>query len=189
MDVAGVTFGVAGLIGLFSTCVNVIEKVDSYNDVGVESRSLLARFEADKVRLRQWGRVVGIDKPQQGDSETSRFHKALEDPAVCGAVSKILQSIRDIDNGGDMSSGLPRDIDIRTPQFSGSDDSPSAQTKSRLRLDQFQPISRKHKIGWTLRNKTRAIALVDSFDSLVQVSTLLIFRSRSMRAEIEAGRF
>ena len=81
MEAAGRGIGVAGLVGLFNTCVDIIERVDSYKDVGGESRSLLARFEADRVRLRRWGQIVGLDKHQPDDHDNYQHYKAQKDPA------------------------------------------------------------------------------------------------------------
>jgi len=37
-----VASGIAGLAGLVSICLDVIDRVDSYRDFGVESRSIVA---------------------------------------------------------------------------------------------------------------------------------------------------
>jgi hypothetical protein len=69
MDPFSVATGIAGFAGLaslFSTCLDVIERVDSYKDFGVESRCIIARFEADKHPFTKWAQDVGIykDKPK-----------------------------------------------------------------------------------------------------------------------------
>jgi hypothetical protein len=48
MEPIGFTVGIVGLAGLFSVCLDVIDKVDSYKDYRVESRSIIAQFDADK---------------------------------------------------------------------------------------------------------------------------------------------
>ena len=52
MEPISFTVGIVGLAGLFSVCLDVIDKVDSYKDYGVESRSILAQFDADKHLCR-----------------------------------------------------------------------------------------------------------------------------------------
>lgn len=70
---AGIS-GFAGLAGLFSTCLGVIERVDSYKDFGAESRSIIAQFEADKYLFAKWAQDVGIDK----DNLKNNYH--LDNP-------------------------------------------------------------------------------------------------------------
>ncbi|KAI1300647.1 prion-inhibition and propagation, helo domain-containing protein [Xylaria venustula] len=103
MEPAGLAVGVAGLIGIFTACLDIVERWDSYKDFGVESGSLIARFQADKVRFRQWGQRVGIYTEKHGDG----YHKALDDPLIRPAVDQILQSIKHFDDDtGDITSGL-----------------------------------------------------------------------------------
>lgn len=141
MEAAGLGIGVAGLVGLFNTCVDIIERVDSYKDVGGESRgesrSLLARFEADRVRLRQWGQIVGLDKHQPDDHDNYQHYKALEDPAVRIAVRQILQSIKDIEGGREIDGGIPGGTEVNILELSDSDVFSRAQSKGRLHLEEF----------------------------------------------------
>jgi hypothetical protein len=60
MEVAGVGIGVIGLLGLVSACLDVLDKVDTYQSFDSEARSLSLCFEVDKVRFRQWLHAVGI---------------------------------------------------------------------------------------------------------------------------------
>jgi len=43
-----IAFTIGVVASLFSVCLDVIDKVDSYKDFGVKSRSIIAQFEADK---------------------------------------------------------------------------------------------------------------------------------------------
>ncbi|KAI1264016.1 hypothetical protein F5Y18DRAFT_392257 [Xylariaceae sp. FL1019] len=76
MEPVGLTVGIIGLAGLFSTCLDVVERWDSYKDFGVESEALVARFEADRALFRRWGQSIGIDRGTQGHGH----HEALDDP-------------------------------------------------------------------------------------------------------------
>lgn len=153
MEAAGLGVGIVGIAGLFGTCLDIIEKVDSYNDFGVDSDYLFARFEADRVRFRQWGRNTGIDKEDH-------HHNALDDPAVRSAVDKILKSIKNIDG---MEDNIPINHGIPGHQGSG------AQPKKRMQFEDFQgEISRRSKVRWALRGKAKFLSLVEAFDSLVQ---------------------
>ncbi|KAI0971897.1 hypothetical protein F4678DRAFT_430432 [Xylaria arbuscula] len=51
MELTGLAVGVAGFIGIFSTCLNAVGRWDFYKDFRVKSSSLIARFVADRVRF------------------------------------------------------------------------------------------------------------------------------------------
>jgi hypothetical protein len=42
MEPISFTVGIVGLAGLFNVCLDVIDKVDSYKDFGVDSRAIVA---------------------------------------------------------------------------------------------------------------------------------------------------
>lgn len=151
MEAAGLGIGIAGLAGLFSACLDIIEKVDSYKDFGFESDYLFARFDADRVRFRKWGENVGINQEEH-------HHSSLDDPAVRPAVDKILQSIRNIDGGTEDTIPTNNGMASMLPQ-----------SQKRMQFEIFQgETSRRHKFRWTLRGKARFITIVEAFDSLVQ---------------------
>ncbi|KAH7124486.1 ankyrin-1, partial [Dactylonectria macrodidyma] len=62
MEPIGLAVGIAGLAGLFSSCLEVVEKVNSYRSFGSDSHVLDAQFKSEKLRLEQWGRAVGLDQ-------------------------------------------------------------------------------------------------------------------------------
>ena len=92
MEPIGFAVGVVGLAGLFSVCLDVIDKVDSYKEFGVESRSIIAQFEADKHLFTKWAQDVGIDK----DKLNNNCHSYLANPETNLIVQKILSSIQEI---------------------------------------------------------------------------------------------
>src|SRR5277367_1689982 len=92
MEAIGLAVGVAGLAGLFSTCLDVVDKVDSYRDYGFESRSIVAQFEADKLLFQKWAQSVGIDKGKLKDTH----HRDLDNPETVSMVERILSSIQEI---------------------------------------------------------------------------------------------
>ncbi|KAI0509464.1 prion-inhibition and propagation-domain-containing protein [Xylaria bambusicola] len=162
MEPAGLAVGVTGLIGIFSTCLDIVERWDSYKDFGVESGSLIARFRADRVRFQQWGQRVGIDKGKHGDG----YHKALDDPLIRPVVDQILQSIKHFDDDtGDFTSCLRPISGLIDPLAH----SKSVLPRERPQFEKYQDAtSRKSRLGWALRWKTRSLAFVESFDALVQ---------------------
>ncbi|KAK2016068.1 ankyrin-1, partial [Colletotrichum eremochloae] len=61
MEPVGLAVGVVGLAGLFSTCLEAVQKIDSYKNFGRDSRFLEAQFNASKHRFTEWGQAVGFE--------------------------------------------------------------------------------------------------------------------------------
>lgn len=155
MEIAGLSIGIAGLAGLFSTCLDVVERIDSYRDFGVDSRAIVSQFDADKLLFQRWGEAVGVD----GIQLRNNHHANLDDPDILKAVRNILGSIKDIAGGSETLSP--------DQQYSSG---PSSQTKESrgLQFHKLQgAVPRKTKIVWTVRHKARFIALSQQFKSLV----------------------
>ncbi|KAL4862582.1 hypothetical protein BDV12DRAFT_178610 [Aspergillus spectabilis] len=61
MEPVGLAVGIVGLIGLFNTCLDLLDKFDSWRDCGSDLRSLAAQFQAHKLRFENWGHAVGFE--------------------------------------------------------------------------------------------------------------------------------
>ncbi|KAH6883514.1 hypothetical protein B0T10DRAFT_551286, partial [Thelonectria olida] len=160
MEAPGLAIGIAGLAGLFSSCLEVIEKVDSYRDFGRDSRSLAAQFHADKLRFENWGRDVGVKRGKLSDNH----HHALDDPQTSSMVKELLSIIQEtICSGAD--DAFPQRPLLVDAEFAGDDLFPP----SRARPYRGAPSeSKRRKIAWTLRGKGRRTAQVEQFGVLVQ---------------------
>ncbi|KAI1170878.1 ankyrin repeat-containing domain protein [Nemania sp. FL0916] len=154
MEVAGLAIGVAGLAGLFSSCLDIVERWDAYKDFQVEHQALAACLAADRARFQQWGQSVGIDKAKP----EIKHHQALDEPSVRSAVDQILRSIERIDE--DEGNSV---FDIQHVPSSAD-----AKSKRRGPFDKMQgAVTRKRRLGWTLRGKSRFIERLGLFDDLV----------------------
>jgi hypothetical protein len=158
-EAAGLAIGVAGLVGLFDACLDIISRVDSYKDFGAESAALKAYFKADTVRFQQWGKNVGFDKGKLRDSH----YEALDEASVRSAVDQILQSIKSlVGDVNDTRSGFPG------PDQSGLQDR-GAHRREGMPFDGPQGVhSRRYKLEWALGGKEKFLALVSTFGGLVQ---------------------
>ncbi|KAH7128917.1 ankyrin-1, partial [Dactylonectria macrodidyma] len=56
MEPIGLAVGIAGLAGLFSSCLEAVDMIHTYLSFGADSQVLDTRFRAAKVRLEKWGR-------------------------------------------------------------------------------------------------------------------------------------
>ena len=161
MEPIGFAVGVVGLAGLFSVCLDVIDKVDSYKDFGVESRSIIAQFEADKHLFTNWAQDVGIGKDKPEDN----YHNHLDNPKTNLIVQKILSSIQEIFSKTESTvSDLQPIVEAGPTTFSDGILPFNARKNSRPE----GTISKRGRIGWSLRNKAKFITQAQQFGALVQ---------------------
>ena len=162
MEPIGFTIGVVGLAGLFSVCLDLIDKVDSYKKFGLESRSIVAQFKADKHLFTQWAQDVGIDK----NKLKNNYHARLDNQETNSIVQEILSSIQEIfSNTEGMMSNLRPVVEAGPASF------PDGIRFLNTRQKSQKPegtISKRSRIGWSLRSKAKFISQVQQFGALVQ---------------------
>ncbi|KAH6676757.1 hypothetical protein B0J14DRAFT_360351 [Halenospora varia] len=162
MEPISFTVGIVGLAGLFSVCLDVIDKVDSYKDYGLESRSISAQFDADKHLFTKWAQDVGIDKNKLKDSH----HGLLDNPETNLIIQKILSSIQEIFGKTEGTvSNLQPVVAAGPVSFPGGIHFLNTRTKSQ---NPEGAISKRGRIGWSLRSKAKLIYQVQQFGALVQ---------------------
>ncbi|KAK3312564.1 hypothetical protein B0H66DRAFT_506168, partial [Apodospora peruviana] len=160
MEPVGLAVGLVGLVGLFNTCLDVIDKVDSYKDFGIESRSVYAQFEADKQILKQWAQHVGIENGGLG----VRHHRHLDDADTMAAVRTLLSSIHEIFGKTERTA-----LNRQPAMESGRNSSLEIPHRGTRIIQQPEPdFSRRDRIGWSLKRKGKITNQVQQFGSLVQ---------------------
>ncbi|KAG9506380.1 hypothetical protein J7337_003363 [Fusarium musae] len=140
-----------GLVGLFSTYMDVMQRVDSYRTAGRDSRQLDAQLHATMHLLERWGDGVGISKGKLSDNH----HSDLDNPRTFAVVQGLLNSIKDfsaVSNDPPSPKGLQK-----TPSFPISGDVSAHGSK----------ISRWQKTAWALRGKLKQTSHVQTLAGLV----------------------
>jgi hypothetical protein len=97
MEPLGLAIGVAGLVPLFSVCVQLFDIIDSGKTYGQDYEILIAKVEVERVRLFLWGESVGLFGQDVNILESdlqSQFDQRLEDRRVCSAVSDVLECMK-----------------------------------------------------------------------------------------------
>ncbi|KAI9792435.1 MAG: hypothetical protein M1816_002319 [Peltula sp. TS41687] len=112
MEIAGLAVGIAGLAGLFSACMESIERIESYRNFGHDSRHINDRFDADKLLFQRWATEVGIS----GGKLQAVHHVDLDNAAVLSMVQRIL-------------SQYPRSLQMNYTDRKRSEDQPSKRGK------------------------------------------------------------
>jgi ankyrin repeat protein len=162
MEVSGIVVGAAGLVGLFGACMDVLERVDSYKDFAIESRSTIARFEADKLRLRLWASELGIS---DGTGQQSLDVRLL-DLQLERVVKEVLTSARELFDAAELTRSKLR-------ISSGNNDGPylPIRTASTMPMkgEASQPTSVRGGLGWAFRRKGKFTSQTEMFSEIVDL--------------------
>ena len=178
MESVGLAVGVIGLAGLFSTCLDALQRVDAYKDFGRESRALAAQFEAEKLRLRQWGLTVGID----GNGVLEPHHPALDDNEMRARIVELLTIILEISGGS--SEAEARNLFAADARRALDRLYFTSQAQSIRNLDSG---SKRQKVAWALGGGVKRAARVQQFALLVQLLHRLIPLDRSKEISVTPG--
>ncbi|KAL2686886.1 hypothetical protein Neosp_004429 [[Neocosmospora] mangrovei] len=157
MEATGLVVGVAGLAWLFNSCLEAVDKVQSYRTFGTDSRVLDTRFKVAKVRFERWGLGVGIEQGRL----LPDHHSALDDRSTSTVVTDLLQII--IKTICDVNNEPSR----RTRAAGPSDDEFSILHQSKAPYA-VTSESRKQRITWALWGKGGRTEQVELFEKLVQ---------------------
>jgi hypothetical protein len=85
------------LVGLFNTCVEVLDDFDVCTGLGNNSHHLTTQFEAEKRRFQKWGKTVGFHQGGLIDNHDS----TLKDPHTYSTIEKLLSIIKGIFSNAD----------------------------------------------------------------------------------------
>ncbi|CAG9974878.1 unnamed protein product [Clonostachys byssicola] len=154
MELAGLVVGVAGLAGIFSTCVGAIERVQSYQAYTADSGALETRFKVAKVRFEAWGSAVGIEHGRL----LADHHPGLDDPnrieVITETLQIILKAICDESQKSSKQTRLSKTQDNATLRSNGTHASISSESK-------------KRRVQWALWGKDGRMEKVELFEKLV----------------------
>jgi hypothetical protein len=159
METAGLIVGVAGLAGLFNSCLEAVDKVQSYLTFGTDSHALDTRFKTTKVRFERWGPAVGIKQGKLSEDH----HSALDNDDVSTAVRDLLHNIKLICDASDASSAPGRRTRAIGPGNAGSSGSQRQHPPHSATSE-----SKRCKLVWALWGKTGRTEQVELFEKLVQ---------------------
>ncbi len=167
MEPVGLTVGIVGLAGLFSSCLDVLQRFDDYKEFDSNSRSLAVQFETERLRFRRWGRSVGIDNKTVLDLH----HPALDDAETQERAKELFAVILELE--GDPSRALPSHTSGADTGLLNDRPIPTLRTQT-----QSAPTShlgsKRRKIAWALGGRAKRASQVRQFATLVQLLYKLI---------------
>jgi Prion-inhibition and propagation len=168
MELAGLIVGGVGLVGIYGACTEIIEHIDSYKNIAVEARPLLAEFEVNRTIFRKWAERVGLSNKGLASTHDSR----LDDPDISNAVFQVLSCIRSILSGTspvrnvlEGKGSQPRLLRQNTGRFD-SPSEPTATTHDSLR--------KRDRLGWSFGGKQKFASQVELFGAFVGKLNMLI---------------
>ena len=59
-EVAGLTFSIASLVGLFTTCAHFFDRIDSARRIGDSYSTVRLKFDTCSHSFKEWGKLAGI---------------------------------------------------------------------------------------------------------------------------------
>ncbi|KAH6952432.1 hypothetical protein BKA56DRAFT_425419, partial [Ilyonectria sp. MPI-CAGE-AT-0026] len=89
MEPASIAAGLVGLAGLFSSCLEAVERAQSYRSSGNDSMNLDVQFNAAEIYLENWGRSVGFN----GGKIYNKHHPALDKEKTRRAVNEVFSLV------------------------------------------------------------------------------------------------
>ncbi len=195
MEIASLAIGVASLASLVSTCVDLLERVESYKNFGAESRLLTTRFDVNKVIFRDWAQRVGIVSAHALNA--ARHHPRLDDSDVRALVHRSLSCIRDIFSATEASRSS---VDLLLDLDEDTHSQPGAEHKgfslARMRNKDEPPNAKKShsalgarltKFSWAGGGKKRFAEQVEAFEALLERLRTLVPPSSDDESEKNLG--
>jgi hypothetical protein len=121
MDIAGTVIAVAGVAGLFSTALEILDYVQSAAAFGTTHEVLQVKIEVEKVRLLIWGQSIGLggSADQRDDAANEALDREYLRTAVAGLLACFVKIFEDSEKLRDRY-GLVQRVDPGTGAGAGA---------------------------------------------------------------------
>lgn len=169
MDPVSLTLGIAGLAGLFSTCLDVIEKASLYKNFNSEHYLIHTQYEADRVLFQLWAQKVGIGKLRPQDTH----HEYLDNPEIASIVQRILSSIQGIFTKT-MSELSDMELSSKTGTMEFLKVNDHLAQYSAQTLSSQAAASKRHKVRWAFGGRDKSMERARMFSEMVSRLYMLV---------------
>jgi hypothetical protein len=155
-EIAGLAIGIASLAGLFTTCIEFLDKVDRAKGFGESYQTKTLQFKAYKHLFQEWGKRAGLVELNAGG--TADALGRLNDAGKRSLVYDILASIEQLFVD---TEKLEKKYGVTLPHReipSSTSAASSSLQQARKAMKKANPISRK--LVWVVRDEKRFQDLV-----------------------------
>ena len=162
MELAGVALGV---VSLYNTSIDVLHRVDAYRGFNMESQTTLAHYDAAKLRLQNWAKMLGMS---EGDLK-SPHDARLDDLQTASVIKNMLRCLNKIfDKIEDTSGPFKPPVRQRTLETTAWS-TPFDDARGKIFEEAPTPASKRTRIGWAAGGKSKLEKEIRSFESLVNI--------------------
>ncbi|CAJ0552624.1 Ff.00g007020.m01.CDS01 [Fusarium sp. VM40] len=145
MEPAGFAVGLSGLVGVFTSCLEIVQRYDTYKTASRDKGSLDVQLQGAIYRLKHWGISVGIKDGKLSDIH----HPALDNTETITLVNALLRNIKEFLDS-------PNDLDGPN----GIQNMPSSGPEKLPRLE---------RVAWALSGRFRQTNHVQALEPLVSL--------------------
>lgn len=173
MDPVSITVALAGIPGIFTSCVDCFQYIQLGRRFGQDFGYCLAKLQAAELRLTRWGEPIGL---LEGKVEIKGSWKEAEIVNAYEWLGQILQAFEEARAISEKYAvdrkkrAKPADLEVLTEETELSDKKPLKKLLSSIRSitkERQKKLSLTRKITWALYGK-------DNFDVLIEDVTELI---------------
>jgi hypothetical protein len=155
-EIAGIVVGVASLAGLFTTCIEFLDKVDQVKQVGCSYQNKMLQFKACKQLFEEWGRRVGLG--ENNAEGTTNVLCQLSDVCKRSLVYEILASIEQLFvDSENLKKRYGLSLPCRDPLSSMN---PASLSLLQARKETKESSSITRKVRWAIRDERKFENLV-----------------------------
>lgn len=94
MEPIGLLLGAVSLVGLFTTCLDLLDVISRFNAHDTDFEYLICRLEAEKFLLLKWGEAVGLIQSPNSTFTQKRYYKNLVDKGILNSVEETLNCLK-----------------------------------------------------------------------------------------------
>ena len=152
-----------GILSLYNAFTEVLRRIDDYKDFGTDSQMTVERYNASKLRLENWAKVLGIRDGELVKSHDSR----LDDPKTASVIVNILRCLNKVfDKVEHANASIKSPVRINS---AGTFDWSIPLDEATNATEQNQHISTRSRIAWVMGGKSKLNKNVGNFEGLVNV--------------------
>jgi Prion-inhibition and propagation len=197
MEPVSFTVGVAGLVGMFTACVDCFEYIRIGRSLGAHHQTAIVKLDLARLRLTRWGRSVGI---VQGDQDIDEAVAITQLKSKLGAPEKDFETVTNtlgqlftlFKMSAETSNRLSSRIESEDETDNSTLNADIAFLHKRMRdlaIQRQKKSTVLQKTSWALHRKKDFTNLVDQIteltSALVEVAPVKAQQQELCRAEVE----